>query len=152
LTSIAYSLVANGADAIPTWVTLDSPNQLLNFTTPSLSVATTYTFRIKANVNSTLVFRTMSISVNAAQTTTDETGSTSSAEVYSKQEVKSAQVTTSTSIAAASSVSLASSLLSHTNPQALWALINQFQFYILLPIVGPDIPAKIIDFLEGLDF
>jgi hypothetical protein len=44
------------------------------------------------------------------------------------------------------------SILNNGSPQGLWAMINQFQFYILLPIVFDKLPTNIVDFIAGLDF
>jgi hypothetical protein len=155
-TIIAYSLIQNGSEAVPTWVTLDSSNQLLNFTTPSPGSITTYTFQILSTVSGTeLVYRTVSITVNAAATAAVDANANAEVDVedeYSEQEVEILQIAASTSIGAAFLMSVVYSAISQTNPQAFWSMINQFQLYILLPTVDPDIPDKIIDFLEGLGF
>jgi hypothetical protein len=144
-------------------VTLDSPNQLLNFTTPSPGSIATYTFQILSTVSGTgLVYRTVSITVNAAvdadavvdanaEVEDDAVGDDAEDE-YNEQEVEILKITTSTSIGTAFFMSVVYSAISQTNPQAFWSMINQFQLYILLPTVDSDIPDKIIEFLEGLGF
>jgi hypothetical protein len=48
---ITYSVVADGDNTVPSWVTLDSTNQKINVEVPDLSVETTYTFKIRATTS-----------------------------------------------------------------------------------------------------
>ena len=50
-TSITYSLVSYNGQSLPSWVTLDSTNQQLNFKTPWSTSSTTYQFAIEASVS-----------------------------------------------------------------------------------------------------
>ena len=52
-TAITYSLSSLNGQSPPAWVTLDSVNQLLNFTTPTVSSTTVYQFSIQATVSGT---------------------------------------------------------------------------------------------------
>ena len=65
-TSIIYSLVSYNGQTLPSWVTLDSSNQLLNFTTPVVSTATTYQFAVQATISGSNYQTPVTLSVNAA--------------------------------------------------------------------------------------
>ena len=45
-----YSLASYNGSTVPDWVTLDSSNSKLTFTTPNVSVDTTYTFSIDSTI------------------------------------------------------------------------------------------------------
>jgi hypothetical protein len=44
--SISHTIQPNGSNLVPSWVDLDLPNKLLNFTTPFVTKTTKYTFKI----------------------------------------------------------------------------------------------------------
>ena len=69
-TSITYSLVSYNGQTLPSWVTLDSSNQLLNFTTPVVSTATTYQFAVQATISGSNYQTPVTLSVNAATSST----------------------------------------------------------------------------------
>ena len=49
------------------------------------------------------------------------------------------------------SVSFGCSLSGLSSSQGMFSLINQFQMYLLLPLVGADIHENVITFIEGMD-
>ena len=57
-----------------------------------------------------------------------------------------------TSVTAVSAATVTTSLVSGGSPQSLWAMINQFQFFMLYPMIGAYVPDNIIDFLQGVNF
>ena len=65
-TSITYSLVAYNGQTLPAWVTLDSANQLLSFTTPTVSSTTVYQFAVQATISASNIITPVYLSVNAA--------------------------------------------------------------------------------------
>ena len=50
-TTITYDLISNGNETIPSWVTLDTSDRKLKFTTPELDADTNFTFSVGATVN-----------------------------------------------------------------------------------------------------
>lgn len=49
-------------------------------------------------------------------------------------------------------VSTASSAATMSSPTGVYSIINQFQLYILLPMLPPYFPEKVGDFILGVDF
>jgi hypothetical protein len=49
-------------------------------------------------------------------------------------------------------VSVVSSVAGMSSSQGLWSMINQFQMYLLVPIIGADIADDVLEFLEGMEF
>ena len=52
-TTISYALVSIYGQPLPSWVTLDISNQLINFTTPSVVATTVYQLAIQSSIGTT---------------------------------------------------------------------------------------------------
>mmetsp|Transcript_42222 Transcript_42222/g.49078 ORF Transcript_42222/g.49078 Transcript_42222/m.49078 type:complete len:282 (-) Transcript_42222:1165-2010(-) len=165
LSIITESITENGANVIPTWVTLDAANLKLNFTPPTVTVATTFTFLIQSTVNGTASTVAVGLSVNpitggssggsssGSGDSSSGSGSTSAKDSYSSSiDNKSAAYSAATAIGVVSAASVVSSVVSGSSIQGLWSMINQFQFYLLFPMIGAYVPEAILKFLEGIDF
>lgn len=68
-----------------------------------------------------------------------------------------AEVSTQSSVAqgavgASVAVGAATSVLSGTSPQGMWSSVNQFQLYMLVPLVGTFVHKNVLDFLAGFEF
>ena len=74
-------MIANGANAIPSWVTIDGVNSKLKMTTPMLSVETNFTFGISSyvSVDSKSYLRYIYLQVIVSNTQTSSNTSTSNA-------------------------------------------------------------------------
>jgi hypothetical protein len=150
----------NGVNPIPAWVTLDTANQLLNFTTPSVVSSTTYTFSINTIEGFNNYLRNVYLTVDppiaaatpAASLGSDSTSDETTTTNVEEEDTEALQVTATSLMA--SSVVITSVIVVTTGGGLviMWSLLNQFQFYILLPLVGSVLPAKIKDFLKGLSF
>lgn len=44
------------------------------------------------------------------------------------------------------------SLASLSSPQTIWAIINQFQLLLLLPLTGAFVPQEVVEYLKGMKF
>jgi hypothetical protein len=49
-------------------------------------------------------------------------------------------------------VSLGAALASMSSPQSAFSMINQFQLYILLPMIGVYMPSKVVTYITGMSF
>jgi hypothetical protein len=49
-------------------------------------------------------------------------------------------------------LSFATAITSMSSPQMAFSMLNQFQMYILLPIIGAYIPQRVIDVITGMSF
>jgi hypothetical protein len=65
---ITYSVVADGDNTVPSWVTLDSTNQEINVEVPDLSVETTYTFKIRATTSGSDFDKLVTLNVSPTPT------------------------------------------------------------------------------------
>ena len=63
-----------------------------------------------------------------------------------------AETTTAVAMGSVAATSASVSVIAGSTPQSLWSMVNQFQFYLLIPLVGAQVPDAVIEFLEGLDF
>ena len=66
--------------------------------------------------------------------------------------VKSAQIAAQVAVGAGVAVGSTTSILSATSTQGAWASINQFQLYLLIPMLGIYIHSDVLDFLKGFSF
>ena len=55
-------------------------------------------------------------------------------------------------VAVAVAASISSAFLSMSSPQGAFSVLNQFQLFILLPMIGAYIPPKVIDIITGMSF
>jgi hypothetical protein len=62
--TITYSIVADGVNSIPSWVTLDHVNQQIDVVAPNIPVATTYTFKIRASISGSDYDRLVTLDVS----------------------------------------------------------------------------------------
>lgn len=63
-----------------------------------------------------------------------------------------AQTAAQSAVGASVMVGSMSSVLSGSSPQGMWSSVNQFQLYLLVPLVGAFIHQRIHDFLKGFEF
>jgi hypothetical protein len=79
----------------------------------------------------------------------DQSASTSDEQSrLSETSVIIAQAVTATGVAAILSVSIATM----SSPIGAFSMINQFQFYIILPMIGAYMPKSVIKFILGMEF
>jgi hypothetical protein len=141
--SISYALQANGANALPGWVILDSPNKLLNFTTPEVSSDTNYTFNIVATESGTDYMQTIYLEVIHEEEEVEE---------YEMPEsIQKTQTTTQAAASAGVGFAALSSLFSGSSPQAMWVMMNQIQLILLLPVLLKNMPDEVSHFIFGMD-
>lgn len=172
-TPMTYSLVSSGGQPVPSWMTLNSAQQRLEYTTPTEVVTTTYNFGIQTTISGVNSVATVYLSVDPPVPVTPVTppvtppasvpastpvSTTTNDDAYKNafrvsDEVYEAAFGSLTGCMGAVLVMcVASIIMAQGSIQALWSMINQFQFYILIPMVGAFIPYQLLEFLEGLDF
>jgi len=69
-----------------------------------------------------------------------------------KKEIKSVQTTSQATIGASVAVGGIASILSSSSSNGAFSSVNQFQLYLLLPLVGAYIHQDVLDFLQGFEF
>jgi hypothetical protein len=69
-----------------------------------------------------------------------------------KPEIKKAQTFGQAAVGCGVAAGSASAILSSSSSQSAWSSVNQFQLYLLIPLVGAYIHKDVLVFLEGFDF
>jgi hypothetical protein len=67
-------------------------------------------------------------------------------------QIKSAQTIGQSVVASGITLGWVSAILTSSSSQGAWSTVNQFQLYLLLPILGAFIHKDVLDFLQGFDF
>ena len=67
-TSISYSLISYNGQTLPSWVSLDTSNQQIKFTTPWVTTNTTYQFAVQATISGTNTQTPVSLTVTPPST------------------------------------------------------------------------------------
>jgi len=130
---------------LPSWIVLDEANQLLNITPPQVSSVTQYTYYIETDVYSTIFSRKIQLTVTPSNSSSLSQTAKSTV-LFGIQGEK----LVATAAAASITVSVCSAIFTGGGFQGFWGLVGQYQFYILIPLIGPSVPQKILDFLEGI--
>lgn len=68
------------------------------------------------------------------------------------KEVQDAQLTTQTVVLTSVGVGSVMTLLSSSSSNSAFASLNQFQLYLLMPMVGTTVHQNLMDYLQGFDF
>lgn len=142
-TVFTYSVTYDDLTAGPPWIAIDEVTETITYTTPADLVDTTYNLGIYATATSgetsfKAIYLTVSPGVtysNIVQTTLDT-----------------AQTTSNVAIGSAAASSGATSAIAGSSPQGIWSMLNQFQFFLLLPLIGAFVPDAVIDFFQGFEF
>jgi hypothetical protein len=69
-----------------------------------------------------------------------------------KPEIKSAQTFGQAAVGSGVAAGSASAILSSSSSQGAWSSVNQFQLYLLIPLIGAYIHKDVLAFLEGFNF
>jgi hypothetical protein len=138
-TTITYGLQPNGVNTQPTWVTLDDTNKSLNFTTPSVSTDTNYTFNIVATQSGTDYVQTIYLEVKDVP---DD-------DVPDK--IQAAIGTTLVFVSVSFVTSISFSMLVKTSFQSAWSMVNQIQLLLLLPMLVNSLPIDVKHFIYGME-
>ena len=171
-TAITYSLVAYSTYTLPTWITLDTANSQLVMITPDVTATTNYGLIVRSTISSTNYDKIVLISVvNTATTTTTTTSTTtattpasttptttsssaSSASSSSSDHLpltrSQARATTSSVIAVSILMGTIVSMVSVYSPQKMWAILNQFQLYLLIGVLVPSLPQNLLELILSM--
>ena len=145
-TAITYSITETDQSAGPSWMTADSANQQIDYTTPSHSSTTTYSLYLFSSWSSNNHTKNITITVSQGSGTSSSTASETVEDTKTA-----ATVTTSTAMGVAAASTVTTSVATNSSPQGMWSMIHQFQLYLLLPLVT-FIPQAFEEFLEGYSF
>lgn len=160
-----------------TWISFDDATSVMKLTAPtsSLSGFTNYTVYLSATVSSeifTLKYNIKAytcsienckacnytnISVCTEWDTnyalsSDSSSCTSSSEESQIPKHKGLSAFNTAMIATSVSIGLITSLMSISSPQSIWSMINQYQLFLTLPLVGWYMSPELILFIQNFEF
>ena len=154
--SITHSLVALDGETLPTWVTLDSVEDIIRGDAPLLYQNTTYSFYVNSSwTDSPAGSSQKLIKININQTyvppvnnQTDESKTTLAATSSSKAAVTSSQTSTGMGVG----IALITNVMTGSPPMSVWAILQQLQMVIILVMIDSFTPEDIDYYLEGVSF
>ena len=169
------SIVQNGVDLIPSWVSDDSTSMQLKMNTPSVNSDSSYSFKIQTKYGN-LYSDQKIINLKVLNWLVENwdlcENDPSFWQIWSSEYLLSTDrnswelinlVGKSNSIETNDAISIAeiatqiaigaSVAMGSTNSaQSIWASINQFQLYLLVPMLGIYIDLNVLSFLKGFSF
>lgn len=177
-TDLSYSLVQNGVNPLPSWVGLDSTNQLLTLNTPDVTVSGSFSLQIKSTAfyysdnkvvsigvvectelsceQCTSIYNEWSIwdsgyTLNTTTLLCEEVIVVSNSTQISS-EVRTAQTASQAAVGASVGIGTIAAILSSSSSNSAFASINQFQLYMLVPLLGTGLHKNVIDYITGFKF
>ncbi|CAI2379323.1 unnamed protein product [Moneuplotes crassus] len=165
--SLVHSVQELNGHSIPGWVSFDAATEVLTLNkTPVVNGTQLFQFAIQSQYGSDTYSKRVFITVescsldncNECQADSPQTCKECKFGYNLKQGqcVKADAGAASTAAQAAAGVAMAlaaaSSVVSMSSPVGMFSMINQLQLYILLPMLPPYFPAKVGDFILGMDF
>ena len=168
---IRYVVTNSATNANPSWVTHQAGNSHLVVNTASADITTgnKYQIILTSNHGDISSDKTIEITVlewgikNCATCESDfntcavwDQGYTMTYDKLKWQmmtiEVQAATSLGQAAVASGATASTVSAAISSSSSQGAWSTINQYQLFLLLPIIGADIHEDILMFLEGFSF
>ena len=167
ITNIEYSLVDLG-EPVPDWVQIDSSTGYITFDrTPTSFTEKVYPFAIEIHFDSKTSTKNFYITIEAWPISNwakwnsidtkkwDEWSSDTTLSLdFSAWGSKADNQIIISQVALVIGVLfvIGASLLFMSSPNTLFSIINQFQLFILLPLIPNYFPAKLTDLILGMDF
>ncbi|CAI2379662.1 unnamed protein product [Moneuplotes crassus] len=159
-TPMTHTVVQYSSQALPPSVSLDDSTYQLTMSSDSFTSAHTYRFVIETVIGATTYTKTVRISVNIPVVTTNPTSTTNSSssgepaanETETPQAVSMTKTVTQTAVGGGIALGAISGALSSSSPHNLWTLMNQFQMFLLLNLLGANLHQYIKDYLAGFEF
>jgi hypothetical protein len=169
-----HTLVDVDSETIPGWVQLDSDAQLIFFDkTPSLLTEATYKFGLSSTwdvseatkkfilivspceVENCLRWDTFSNLWGECSSEYSPTSDKTRCVIPTEEEKESSNTETrvvQAVVAIGVAINVGASTVSMSSPQGAFSMLNQFQMFILLPMIGAYIPESIIKIITGMSF
>ena len=150
-TTITYAIVANGADQIPDWVTLNQTTGKYEGTAPEVSGTETFSFKIQASWTTNPAGSTEQIvTITVGQKPADP--SPVEEVVDAVISTPAAALLTQLAVGATAGLSIMKSIMSGNPPTGLYLIIHLLQIIILLLMIDDFVPEELKLYLESLDY
>jgi hypothetical protein len=171
--TIVHTLVDVDSETIPEWVLLDNDLKLITLDkTPSLLTKAIYKFGLSSTWDDSEATKKFILIVSPCEvenclrwdTFSNLWGECSSEYSPTSDKIKCVipieedhSSSTETRVvqavvAVGVAISIGASVLSMSSPQGAFSMLNQFQMFILLPMIGAYIPESIIKIITGMSF
>ncbi|CAI2379370.1 unnamed protein product [Moneuplotes crassus] len=178
-TPIVFSLQSLDGETVPSWVYLDAQNEVLTLNkTPNVSQNTLYKFALLIDDGSVSEQKKFYITVqqceiaNCKSCQVEDSNKCSECDVGHElsegkdkdkcvekistsdadADAKAESIIGQSVVAICVGISLLAAIATMSSPVGMFSLINQFQLYILLPLLPPYFPSKVTQFILGVDF
>lgn len=159
-TPITYSLQQYQALTLPSWVIIDGATKKLIIEAPDIATTSIFMFNVISTTNSLAYPKLITLTVNYVPdtvpppaTSSNKTSNTTDPEQRQiEPEIEASSILTQSAIATGVAASVTSSFLSSSSSQSVWSLINQFQLFLLLNLIGANLHYHVKDYLKGMDF
>jgi hypothetical protein len=165
--TISYSLVGIDGGSVPSWASLDLENRkvILN-PTPNVAVKSKYNFGFQATFGAETIIKKIYLTVGPNIIENWKISSSSSNKCNEweigyqlsedktecSNEAETESIVVEAIVATGVAISLCTAMLSMSSPQSIFSMINQFQMFILLPMIGAYIPPRVIQIFLGMNF
>ena len=151
-TTFSYSITYANNSAGPSWITVADVNQAIDIVAPSVTVSTSYSFLLVANTTTESSSRNIYLTVEPSNTTSSNTTSNTTTSSDDASAKTTADIMTGVALGAAAASAITVATISGGSLMTMWVMLGQFQYYMLLPLLGAHIPLKFIDFLTEYKF
>ena len=154
-TNFSYSFTYANNSAGPSWVTVDDVNQEIDIVAPNVTVSTSYSLILVANSSSESSSRNIYITVepsNATTSTNTTSNTTNSSSEDDASTKKMAETITSIAFSTVVVCIIFTAIISGGSFTLLWIVFTQFQYYLMLPLLGAHIPLQHINFVSEYKF
>lgn len=168
ITALSFTLEQLDGEEVPSWVVLDPSNEVISLNkTPLDEEITQYKFSLKIDATSQQRLKNFYLNIGSCQVDNCQTCTRSNFSICEEctagylldqnGSCKEAENTgfiavAATIMAVGVTASAATSITSMTSTNGMFSMINQFQLYFFLPMIGSYFPPTIMDFILGMDF
>lgn len=154
LSAVDNSISQYGTSPMPTTAVLDDISYKLKFTAPHVSSTTNYDFYIKTSVDLTAdYFKHVRIKVKVPDPPPDDTSnSTTDPIIISPSSVNVSQTMSQACVGGGLAIGVITNFISSSSPHSMWTLMNQFQMFLMLNLLGAHLHSYIKNYLQGFEF
>ena len=144
-TTINYSIVQNGDETLPSWITFNDSSNKLEGTAPKFAVNNTYSFVIQSEweINGTPESSSQVVDVEV------------SSQEYSDLEetaIESAIVSSQVLIGVSATATIGMSAIRGSSFGGFYLVLHQLKMIILILLIDPFIPGSVMKYIEGQSF
>jgi hypothetical protein len=168
-----YELVAYEDYALPTWVSLNEDESKLQISAPEQFETQTYILGLQTTADGVILIRKISVTVVSCSAAYCETWLETDINTWTKwisgyiffngdssnwvssavsSSVSNSKFASQGLLGVGVAAAIGTSILTKSSPQAAYAMINQIQLLMLIPLLGAYLDPDIFKFIQGMNF